>query len=246
MPQKVNIRTLRADEILVNVERVREIPGSKGTYSGELVLYKDARCDMRILDETFGMRWKRSHKEVNGVLYCTISVWDEEIGQWIEREDAGRGQNFESEKSAASDSFKRAGFNFGIGRELYTTPEDARVTLREDEVELGRDGKLYAKRDVIFYVNIIEYDKDRKISSLIVNGPDNRPRYAFPEVLANELNRKQTTEAPTGPVKADETRTRTPGPERTQKPTNAPVNVASVPAPPVVYPAVPTPPTRIS
>lgn len=110
------IRKLHADEIDARVSQIFE--------SGAvLLLYKDARVDQRILDETFGMfGWKRSHQEIMGNLYCTVEVWDVDKNQWIGKQDVGTESYTEAEKGQASDSFKRACFNWGIGRELYTAP----------------------------------------------------------------------------------------------------------------------------
>ena len=86
-----------------------------------LLLYKDARVDQDILDETVGpMNWQRKHSRDNA--NCIVSIWDEDKKQWIEKEDTGTESNTEKEKGLASDSFKRACFNWGIGRELYTAP----------------------------------------------------------------------------------------------------------------------------
>lgn len=107
-------RDLRADEIECRVAQAKENGVS-------LLLYKDARCDMNILDETVGsMNWQRSHCRENA--NCIVSIWDKEKGQWISKEDTGTESNTEAEKGLASDSFKRACFNWGIGRELYTAP----------------------------------------------------------------------------------------------------------------------------
>lgn len=88
----------------------------------ELLLYKDARCDMSILDETFGpLGWQRKHSRDNR--NCIVSVYDENSQQWISKEDVGDfSSDMEKEKTVASDSFKRACVNWGIGRELYTAP----------------------------------------------------------------------------------------------------------------------------
>ena len=87
----------------------------------QLLLYKDSRCDKRILDETFGTNgWKNKYEEIKGNLFCTISIWDDEKEQWIDKCDCGTESFSEKEKGEASDAFKRAGFNVGIGRELYT------------------------------------------------------------------------------------------------------------------------------
>lgn len=109
-----SVRALRADEVECRVMTVTE----KGF---QMLLYKDARCDMNVLDETFGpLNWTRSHDLINGSLYCTISVWNDAIKQWVPKQDLGTESNTEKEKGEASDSFKRAGFNWNIGRELYT------------------------------------------------------------------------------------------------------------------------------
>lgn len=107
-------RTLRADEIDCRIAQVKENGLS-------LLLYKDARCDQNILDETVGpMNWQRHHTRDNR--NCIVSIWDADKGEWIEKEDTGTESNTEKEKGLASDSFKRACFNWGIGRELYTAP----------------------------------------------------------------------------------------------------------------------------
>ena len=108
------IRALRADEIEVRVGQVSE----KGV---SLLLYKDARYDKRILDETFGVNgWANAYSEIKGNLFCSIMLYDDNSGMWIQKQDCGVESNTEKEKGEASDAFKRAGFNVGIGRELYT------------------------------------------------------------------------------------------------------------------------------
>ena len=110
----MEFRKLRADEIDCRVNTINE----KGL---SLLLYKDARCDMNILDETVGcMNWKRSHTRDNA--NCIVSIYNKEIGEWVSKEDTGTESYTEKEKGLASDSFKRACFNWGIGRELYTSP----------------------------------------------------------------------------------------------------------------------------
>lgn len=108
-------RDLRADEIECRIGQFKEGAGVS------LLLYKDARCDMAILDETVGaMNWRREHSRDNA--NCTVSIWDANKGQWISKEDTGTESKTEAEKGLASDSFKRACVNWGIGRELYTSP----------------------------------------------------------------------------------------------------------------------------
>lgn len=117
----MKIRDLRADEIEARVQSVSE---KNGQATGVVVLlYKNARCDMNILDETFGsLNWKRDHAFIEGKCYCTVSVWDESKSQWVGKQDVGTESNQDAEKGQASDAFKRACFNWGIGRELYTAP----------------------------------------------------------------------------------------------------------------------------
>ena len=109
-------RTLRADEIDCRISQIHKLGEGLA-----LLLYKDARCDQNILDETVGpMNWQRKHLRDNR--NCIVSIWDEKKKAWIEKEDTGTESETEKEKGLASDSFKRACFNWGIGRELYTAP----------------------------------------------------------------------------------------------------------------------------
>ena len=111
---KLEFRKLTAQEIDCRINTVSE----KGC---SLLLYKDARCDMNILDETVGpTNWMRNHTRDNA--NCLVSIWDKDKGQWIGKEDTGTESYTEKEKGLASDSFKRACVNWGIGRELYTAP----------------------------------------------------------------------------------------------------------------------------
>ena len=108
-------RDLRADEIECRVQSVKE----NGLV---LLLYKDARVDMNILDETVGTaNWQREHYECKGNLFCRVGI-REEGERWVWKSDCGTESNTEAQKGEASDSFKRACFNWGIGRELYTAP----------------------------------------------------------------------------------------------------------------------------
>lgn len=109
-------RTLRADEIDCRISQVK-----KDGSGLSLLLYKDARCDQNILDEVVGpFNWQREHTRDNK--NCIVSIKNPETGEWISKEDTGTESNTEKEKGLASDSFKRACFNWGIGRELYTAP----------------------------------------------------------------------------------------------------------------------------
>lgn len=112
--QPLTFRPLAAEEIEVRVAMAKQTGVS-------LLLYKNSRCDQNVLDETVGpMNWQRHHTRDNA--NCIVSIWDDDKRQWIEKEDTGVESNTEKEKGLASDSFKRACFNWGIGRELYTAP----------------------------------------------------------------------------------------------------------------------------
>lgn len=148
-------RELRADEIEVRV-------GTVGQAGATLLLYKDARADMNILDDA-GVKWQRKHDVVNGNLFCTVSIWDSEINEWISRQDVGTESMTEKEKGQASDSFKRACTNWGIGRELYSSPF---IHVKVDTIQ--ENGKWHLKDRYILSgasVKAIAY-KDRKIVSL--------------------------------------------------------------------------------
>ena len=167
----MDIRTLRADEIECRVQQVK----GNGCV---LLLYKDARCDMRILDEVFGIDgWEREHQVVNGNLYCTVRVWSEKRNQWISKQDVGTESNTEKQKGEASDSFKRACFNIGIGRELYSAPFTW-INLNKEEIS-EKNGKHTLNYKVKFSVKEIEYDKHREISKLVIIDQDGKERFKF-------------------------------------------------------------------
>lgn len=156
------IRKLYASEIECRVAQC----GKRGDEAWcSILLYKDARVDMRILDEVYGpMNWKRKHDLIGGRLYCTISIYDPEKKEWIEKQDVGTESFTEKEKGQASDSFKRAGFNVGIGRELYTAPK---IFINLDKGEWKENnGKVVPT--ITLDVKEIHYDGDGNICSLVL------------------------------------------------------------------------------
>lgn len=144
-------RDLKANEIDVRIAQAKQNGLS-------LLLYKDARVDMDILDETVGaMNWQRKHIRDNA--NCIIEIWDKEKGQWISKEDTGTESFSQAEKGLASDSFKRAGFNWGIGRELYTSPF---IWIKAEDCNIKDSGRkdnygnpIYTSNDK-FYVEAIQ------------------------------------------------------------------------------------------
>ena len=117
----MKFRDLTAEDIECRVQSVK----SNGLI---LLLYKNARVDMNILDETVGVEnWQREHYECKGNLFCRVGInvnfANDNLGnKWIWKADCGTESNTEPQKGESSDSFKRACTNFGIGRELYTAP----------------------------------------------------------------------------------------------------------------------------
>lgn len=144
-----------------------------------LLLYKTARVDMRILDEVYGsMSWKRHHEVINGNLFCTISVWDSDKAQWISKQDVGTESNAEAEKGQASDAFKRAGFAWGIGRELYDSPF------------IWISGKV-SKYDR-FHVTDIQYDREKQaFTRLTICDDKGKERY---RLNGTKTDRQQPTD----------------------------------------------------
>jgi len=165
----MKFRTLNADEIEVRVQQVTE----KGAI---LLLYKDARCDMRVLDETvtpFG--WQRKHYELKGNIYASVGIFKDGNGggTWVWKDDAGAESNTEAVKGEASDSFKRACFNWGIGRELYTSPfiwVDVKNITTYKNPKTGKLG-TYDK----FEIEAIEYD-DGVIKALAIQNKKTKTR----------------------------------------------------------------------
>ena len=149
-------RLLRADEIDCRIAQIRE----NGL---NLLLYKDARVDQNILDETVGeMNWQKAYSRENA--NCTVSIWDEAKKMWISKEDTGTESNTEKEKGLASDSFKRACFCWGIGRELYSAPS---IWIKPEDCRTfgkNQSGKLVCNDR--FYVSRIEYSDARNITAL--------------------------------------------------------------------------------
>ena len=169
---KLDFRDLRADEIDCRVATVSE----KGI---TVLLYKDARCDMNILDETVGaFNWKKSYELIDGQLFCTVSIYDEDKKEWIGKQDVGVESNTEAEKGRASDAQKRSAFAWGIGRELYTAPF-IWISAENCKIVKRNDGKFtcYDK----FSVKEITI-KDKKITGLsIVNASTRKIAYRMGE-----------------------------------------------------------------
>lgn len=174
-------RLLKADEISCRVNQIND----KGL---TLLLYKDARVDMDILDETVGcMNWKKEYTRDNR--NCIVSIWDENKHEWISKEDTGTESNNEAEKGLASDSFKRACVNWGIGRCLYTAPF---IYIPASKVEITPKGNKFTTYDK-FHVEAIKYDKNRNIIALSIKNQNNKRVYLLepPKEVKKEVKKDE-------------------------------------------------------
>jgi hypothetical protein len=181
----LKFRTLEAEEIDC---RVSQIASNWLT----LLLYKDARVDQNILDETVGaMNWQKKYLRDNA--NCIVEIWDEDKKQWVAKEDTGTESFSEAEKGLASDSFKRACFNWGIGRELYTSPsififpkkemgkktrqlDENGEPIYEPEFFQKDNGKYDTKTR--FKVDLIKYDSKKNITDLVIKDNKGNTRFA--------------------------------------------------------------------
>lgn len=168
----MTFRDLTANEIDVRIGQIKQ----NGIV---LLLYKDARCDMAILDETVGPEnWEREHYECKGNLFCKVGIntnFNKEgsLPNWVYKSDCGTESNTEKEKGEASDSFKRACVNWGIGRELYTAPF---IWIKADDFKLS-NGKCYDK----FVVEKIAIENKRITGLAIRNATLNKRVFIYAE-----------------------------------------------------------------
>ena len=176
----MKFRALRADEIEVRVQCVKE----KRVI---LLLYKNARCDMNILDETVGPEnWQREHYECKGNLFCRVGIRCAD--GWIWKSDCGAESNTEKEKGGASDSFKRACVNWGIGRELYTAPF---IFVKSGDVQIS-NGKTYDR----FIVGKIRIESGKIVGLSIHNETQKKRVYVWQDPL---FKMKNDATSPDGP-----------------------------------------------
>ena len=168
------MRRLKANEIDVKVKQI--------TANGcLLLLFKTARVDMQILDEEFGANnWQCDYKTINNALYCGIGVWSEQSKVYVWKWDCGIESRADDEgnekKGEASDAFKRAGFKWGIGRELYTTPFIwAKVAVKQDDNKKWVLADKYQK----FFVKTIIYNDLGEISAICIVDNNNKVVYKY-------------------------------------------------------------------
>lgn len=152
------MRRLLPEEIECRIAQV----SAKGC---SLLLYKTARVDRAILDETYGELWQNDFKVIDGKMYGGIGIYNKDLNQWLWRWDCGTESNTEAEKGQASDAFKRAGFKWGIGVELYTAP----FIWYSAETKRNEKGKYeLVNRFIKFFVKNIGYDDSGNINALTI------------------------------------------------------------------------------
>lgn len=192
---KLDFRLLTAEEIDCRIAACYD-------WGVQLLLYKDARCDQNILDETVGpMNWQRKHTRDNA--NCIVSIWDEDKKMWIEKEDTGKESYTEAEKGLASDSFKRACFNWGIGRELYTAPQMSVKAKDLQKHEQDRSGKWVCKDS--FTVTEIAYAGKKIVYVKLLNN-----KTKLPIIFGKNPNTPDTApKTETAPEAKTETKTET-------------------------------------
>ena len=172
-------KPLSIDQIEFRVQSI-----NKGGYA-TILAYKDARVDQQRLDEVVGpLSWKREHKDSNR--NCVVSIWCPEKSQWVSKEDTGTESNTEAQKGLASDSFKRACFNWGIGRELYDYPViQVKLAQNEFRVEKDRNGKDVVRATWDFklkdWVWFSQFDENGKLSCLAAVDSQGNRRFTWGE-----------------------------------------------------------------
>lgn len=195
-------RTLNADEIDVKMSAKKDKEGNF-----KLFLYKDARVDQNILDETVGpLMWQKELKDN----ICTVAIYNKELKEWIKKSDVGSAfSDYERDKSIASDAFKRACINWGIGRELYTAAALNLVISENDIKNLSfyeKNGEKYYQCNDNIIVKDIRYNSDdNEIISILLAISDENDNIYFEKnfsLLSNEISTEITTKPMTATVKA--------------------------------------------
>ena len=189
-------RTLYPDEIEVRVQSVKAYDNKARAV---LLLYKNARVDMDLLDEEFGcLGWQREHTFKNGKNYCKVSVYDTAKQMWVSKEDVGVESNTEETKGEASDAFKRACVNLGIGRELYSAPQIT-IDLAANEWKRNeKSNKEQINSWIKFRVSAITYNAERKIIGLSIADANGKIRYTLgvSQPSESQIKPAQSTKRP--------------------------------------------------
>ena len=163
---------LKINEIDFRIQSI-----NKGGYATVLA-YKDARVDMNRLDAVFGVGyWQRKHTLINGNLFCSVGIFNKELNQWVWVEDVGVESNAEKEKGQASDSFKRACFNLGIGRELYDYPL-IQIKLLDNEFDKQTNKPTFNFK-LKEWKWISQFDENKQLTFLGCTDNNNKVRFQY-------------------------------------------------------------------
>lgn len=163
---------LTIDEIDFRVQSV-----NKGGYA-TILAYKDARVDMNRLDAVYGVGyWQKKYDVINDNLFCSVGVWNKELNQWVWVQDVGTESMAEKEKGQASDAFKRACFNLGIGRELYDYPI-IQVKLLDEELDktTGKPNWNFKLKEWIWFS---QFNENGKLNYLGAKDQNGKVRFQF-------------------------------------------------------------------
>lgn len=162
--KEIKFPLLTKDDIELRIGQM-----SKDNAKASLLLYQDARCGMKYLDQVVGAnKWQKKYYEVRGLVICSLGIYDDDLQQWLWKDDTGTAGSIEEEKSIVSDSFKRCCVCWGLARELYTSP-----TIWV---------KVESKYDK-FYVRSITYNENREIKTLVIENEKHEVVYSYPKSL---------------------------------------------------------------
>jgi hypothetical protein len=168
-------RPLTAAQIEFRVQSI-----NKGGYA-TILAYKDARVDMQRLDDVCGpLNWRRQHSRDNH--NCTVFIYNSDTGEWVGKEDTGTESNTEAQKGLASDSFKRACFNWGIGRELYDYPV-IQLKLNDQEFKDGKATWKFKLREWVWYTEFTE----GKLTFIAAKDEQGNLRFKHGEMKAKDV-----------------------------------------------------------
>lgn len=158
---------------------------NKGGYA-TILAYKDARVDMKRLDDVYGVEgWQKKYELIDNHLFCSVGIYSEKFGQWIWKQDVGTESNTEKEKGEASDAFKRACFNLGIGRELYEYPLiQIQLTAEEFDKATGKPTWSFKLKSWVWFSQFT----DGKLTYLGCKDNNGKVRFQFGK-LNNELKK---------------------------------------------------------
>ena len=193
-------KPLQADEIDFRIQSINKVGYAT------ILAYKDARADMKRLDEVFTpFGWQKKYDLINGNLFCSVGIYNTETKEWIWKQDVGTESMTEKEKGQASDAFKRACFNFGIGRELYEYPI-IQVKLKSDEFEL-KDGRVKQTWNLKLrdWTWTSEFNEEGELISLRAVDNNLDVRYTYPEETKREAPKTIKKEEPKEKAKSQMT-----------------------------------------